>query len=322
MGLFFLLGLILKLLVTDGHLSLQLLVRVLSGQESALFIFYQMRLPVILASLSTAFLMVTATMILQAISKNDLADPSALGYNNIAIAVLAILALYLPISSHMPYMAIVGLSSLSILFFSLVMYRYAMADDGQLNGNILLLLGIGVNAFFTMILTYVRTYSSEANDLISLLNNGNFDHLPLSRTLLFTGFSLVLIGLFLGTAKTFRLLQLDREVAASLGLNLPLAQFSYFALMSVCVAMSLLFGASFPFVAFTALHVARRFYANHLVLQFLTAGFFMAGAILISDVLAHQLFETILPTNLFLSVLGGVGFLIILLQRRSSWQSQ
>ncbi|MBM7635672.1 iron chelate uptake ABC transporter family permease subunit [Streptococcus saliviloxodontae] len=313
---YFCLSLFLKVSIKDRHLSLDFFFDLLAGQSSALFIFNQLRLPAILASCAVAILLVIATLILQAISKNDLADPSALGFSTIAMTVLALSYLYIPFFRGMPYWGIVSLSGLSVLLFSLMMYRFAMTGTSELDGNLLLLLGIGVNAFFQMILTYLKTYSGEAKDIIALLMRGNFDQLSLSLSVWILLLSILALLVFLGLLRPFRLLQQDRELAQSLGLSLKVYHVVFFGLMSLCIALSLILGANFPFVAFTAIHVFRPYYARQFGVHLLTSILFMAASVLMSDVLAHQLFETILPTNLFLSLFGGLGFLVVLLQRR------
>lgn len=314
---FFLLSLLLKIGMSEGHFSLDLLNRVADGQEGAVFIFTHMRLPAIIAATVSAFLMVMATFILQTISKNDLADPSALGFQNIAVTVLALCYLYVPVARQMTYTQILFLSAVSVLLFSFAMYRFAMSGREEGQGNLLLLTGIGVNSFFQMLLTYMKTYKNEANDLLSILLQGNFDSLDLPLALGLSLFSAILLLLFTTQYSSYRLLQQNHDLSQSLGFNRTAAQIRLFALMSFAVATSLMFGSSFPFVAFTAIHAMRRYYHLHFGWHLITSSLFMAGIIMISDILAHQLFSIVIPTNVFLGLFSGLGFLIIYLQRRS-----
>lgn len=313
----FCLSIFLKLTFVGGQFSLHFVQELFAGKSSALFILQHMRLPALLAACVSSILMVIATFILQAISKNDLADPSALGFQNVAITVLAILYLYLPSTRDWSYPQILLAAAVSVLIFSAIMYRFAMSDDKGQQGNLLLLTGIGVNSFFQMMLTYLRTYKNEANDLLAMLMQGNFDSLDLPLALGLTGFAALIFLLFVSQYSQLRLMQLDTQVSQSLGFNPVLGQMMLFAILALAVTTSLLFGSSFPFIAFTAIYATRPYFGLHFAWHFASASLFMASCILISDVLAHQLFTIVLPTNLFLGLFSGLGFLLIFLQRRS-----
>lgn len=313
----FLVSIFLKLTITDRTFSLELLSKLFGGEASASFVFYHLRFPAILAAIVSSFLMVVATFILQAISKNELADPSALGFQNIAVTVLALSYLYFPAARYLSHAQILLIAAASVLLFSFAMYRFAMSDGKESEGNLLLLTGIGVNSFFQMILTYIKTYQNEANDLLAILLQGNFDSLSLSLAIGLSIVGAVILLVFFSQYGRLRLLQLDTDLSQSLGFNRHLSQMVLFTIMAFAVTTSLMFGSSYPFVAFTVIHSMRRYYSLYFGFHFLTASLLMAAIIMISDILAHQLFSFVVPTNLFLGLFSGLGFLILFLQRRS-----
>lgn len=315
--LLFLVSVCLKLTIVDGRFTLSLLENLIAGKTSTLFVFNHVRLPVLIAATVSSVLMVMATFILQAVSHNELADPSALGFQNIAITVLAVGSLYFPLAKALSYGQILALAALSVLGFSFVMYRFAMSDDKDNQGNLLLLTGIGVNSFFQMILTYIKTYSSEANDLLSILMQGNFDSLDLPLAIGLSLFAGLIFLIFTSQYSQLRLMQLDHAVSQSLGFNRRRGQLILFSILALAVTTSLMFGSSFPFVAFTAIYATKPYYSLQFGWHFASASLFMASAILISDVLAHELFDFIIPTNIFLGLFSGLGFLVVFLQRRS-----
>lgn len=318
----FVFSLCLKVMIKNHAISWQFLDKLVSGDSSALFIFYNLRLPPLIAAISCSCLIVIATFILQALSHNDLADPSALGYHHIAVTVLAIIYLYIPAAQNLNYVQIILMTTLCIFIFSLVMYRLSQSKQGEMNTNLLLLMGIGLNVFFQMILAYIKTYSSEATDLLSMLMQGNFDHLSLSFALWLMLLTGIVSCIFLFNLDRLRLLQIGNELGYSLGLNLTFSQFFFFMIMSVSIAICLMFGGTFPFIGLTAIHLTKNFYGYNIKLHLLSSILFTVSMILLSDLLAHQLFSIVLPTNIFLGLFGGIGFLVILIQRRSKqWQS-
>lgn len=317
----FIISCILRISIKDGEFSIKLLNGIIHGKKSSLFIFYSLRLPTLIASISCSFLIVIATYILQTISRNDLADPSALGYNNAALTVLAVLFLYIPAAQKLSFFQILIISGVSIFIFALIMYHFSQTTSNTVDGNVLLLIGIGLNTFFQMILSYIKTYSGDIGEMLLVLMQGNFDHLKLNTALILFLISVAILIIFISRITTIRILQLGDLTANSLGLNLKKASFLLFFIMSAAIAIAVMFGGTFPFIGFTAIHTMRYFYGLNFKLHFISSVLCAAVIIIFSDLTAHQLFGTILPTNIFLGLFGGIGFLIILLQRRrKEWQ--
>lgn len=318
----FVMACVLKIILKDGEFSLKIINGLIAQKKASIFAFKTMRLPSLIASISCAILVVISTYILQTISKNDLADPSALGYNNIAITVLAILFIYMPFARKLSFFNILVLSAIIIFLFSLFMYYFSKTTENMIDGNILLLIGIGINTFFQMILTYIKTYSGNIAEMLTVLMQGNFDHLELNTAVILCLITIGILVLFLFFVTIIRILQLGDLTATSLGLNIKKSSFILFFIMAGAVAVSVMFGGTFPFVGFTAIHIMRHFYGINFKLHFISSIFCAASIIIYSDIVAHEMFNTILPTNIFLGLFGGIGFLIILLQRRAGeWQS-
>ena len=258
---------------------------------------------------------------MQTISRNDLADPSALGYNNVALTILAVLFLYIPATQKLSFFHILIIAGASIFVFALIMYRFSQTSSNMIDGNILLLIGIGLNTFFQMILSYIKTYSGDIGEMLLVLMQGNFDHLKLDTAIILSLISAGILIIFISRITTIRILQLGGLTANSLGLNVQRSNFMLFFIMSAAVAVAVMFGGTFPFIGFTAIHTMRHFYGLNFKLHFASSVLCAGIIIIFSDLAAHQLFGTILPTNIFLGLFGGIGFLIILLQRRTKeWQ--
>ena len=320
----FLSACILKLFIKDGKFSTQFIYGILEGKKSSLFIFFNMRLPSIIAAICCSFLVIISTYILQTISKNDLADPSALGYNNVAITVLALLFLYIPSTNNLTFSQILFLSAIAVFVFSIFMYNFSKTSTDNIDGNILLLVGIGVNALFHMILTYITTYPHSSKfEILTILMQGNFDHLELSTTIKLLSLTAIVIVLFSINFETIRILQLGSVIPHSLGVDIKRKNLYLFLIMSFSISVSIMFGGSFPFIGFTAIHIMKHYYNVNFKLHFFTSVICAGTIIIFSDLAAHQFFGIILPTNIFLGIFGGIGFLIILLQRRNKqWQSK
>lgn len=114
--------------------------------------------------------------------------------------------------------------------------------------------------------------------------------------------------MFLFFIISVRILQLGGLTATSLGLDIKRASFILFFIMSGAVAVSVMFGGTFPFIGFTSAHIMRYFYGSNFKLHFISSILCAAVIIILSDIVAHQMFSTILPTNIFLGLFGGTGF--------------
>lgn len=315
--LIFLILIILKLSFKEGAVSLTFLSNVLSGKKAALFIFYQMRLPAVIAIVSSSILAVISTVILQTLTKNDLAEPTALGFQNVALTSLALLYLYSPALRTLAYWQILMLATGFVLLFSIFIYSFSRGQGGQLNGNLMLLVGIGVNSFVSTILSYLKTYSPEIKDIFSLLMQGNFDHINLGYALTIASLTLLFLVFFGMSYPYFRFLSLDNELIYGLGISVKALMFAYFVLMSFGLALGLMLGTTFPFIAFISLYLMRSLYQVKIIPYLTSSILVTASAILMSDLLAHYAFSTVLPTNVFLGLFGALGFTFILLKRRN-----
>lgn len=201
--------LVCKLSFKDGQLSLSFLQKVWTGDKPSLFIFFHMRLPALLAIFSTGILAVISTLILQTLSKNELADAMALGYHNVALTSLALLYFFTPALRQLSYLQILFLSILVVLGYSIFMYDFARGKGQVLNGNMMLLVGIGANSFFSTILSYLKTYSPEIKDIFSLLMQGNFDHVDLDYALFLSCLTLIFLVIFILVFPYFKILSLS-----------------------------------------------------------------------------------------------------------------
>ncbi|OJT77203.1 iron ABC transporter permease, partial [Clostridioides difficile] len=126
------------------------------GQRNHEIAIFKLRLPRIVIALLVGSALSTAGVILQGVTKNDLADSGILGINSGA-ALFVVVYIYLMNGNvyegmsnltvfTMPIVALIG-----ALFGAFLIY--SLAWKGGINSSRLLLIGIGVNIAFTSILT-------------------------------------------------------------------------------------------------------------------------------------------------------------------------
>ena len=133
----------------------------------------------------------------------------ALGYHNVALTSLALLYFFTPALRQLSYLQILFLSILVVLGYSIFMYDFARGKGQVLNGNMMLLVGIGANSFFSTILSYLKTYSPEIKDIFSLLMQGNFDHVDLDYALFLSCLTLIFLVIFILVFPYFKILSLS-----------------------------------------------------------------------------------------------------------------
>ena len=277
-------------------------------------IIFSIRLPrVIFAGLVGASLS-AAGVIFQALLRNPLADPFILGVSG-GSAVGAIIGIIIGLGS-VPF-GIPGLAFLGAVITVILVFLIGK-NNKELHSNTLLLAGVIVNAFFSAIIMFLISISTNADLhnitfwLMGDLSLATWVKILFVSILLLFGFAIIY-----SYARPLNLIVTGEETAMQLGVNVERTKIILFLAGSLVTALAVSFSGIIGFVGLIIPHIMRMLLGpDHRLL--LPASFlFGASFLVVADTIARTVIpHSELPVGVITAICGAPYF-IYLLRRRS-----
>jgi len=275
-------------------------------------IVWELRMPRVLTAAAVGAGLAICGVVMQALTRNPLADPYLLGLSSGA-SVGAVVVLVLGISLALPFAAFVG--ALAALAATLGLARAA----GGLSPTTTVLAGLAVSAVFGAVTSLVIFWSATTDSYREILNwlLGSLAGTDWGSVAL-AGGALVLVGLpLLASGRTLDAFAFGDAAASALGVHVARTR------TLLLVATALLTGAlvavsgAIGFVGLILPHAVRLVVgARHRALLPLSA---LAGAVFLVwvDTAARTLFDPReLPVGILTALVGGPVFAVLLLRGR------
>lgn len=277
-------------------------------------IIFSIRLPrVLFAGLVGAALSV-AGVIFQALLRNPLADPYILGISG-GSAVGAIIGIIIGIGT-VPF-AIPGLAFLGAVT-TVILVFFIGRSNKELHSTTLLLAGVIVNAFFSAVIMFLLSISTNTELhsitfwLMGDLTLSSWFKIMFVTILLFLG-----IAVIYTYARSLNLIVTGEETALQLGVNVERTKVVLFMAGSLLTAVAVSFSGIIGFVGLIIPHMMRMIFGpDHRLL--LPASFlFGASFLVVADTIARTIIpQTELPVGV-ITAMCGAPYFIYLLRRRS-----
>jgi len=284
--------------------------------EQTRLILSEIRLPRILLAALVGYALALGGVVFQAVLRNPLADPFVLGVSSGSAfgAVLGI-ALGLGFGFGVPALSFAG--ALLAVFLLLALGIKAIATES----STILLTGVVINAFFTAIIMFLLSVTTDAKLHAMLfwlygdLSQPDYHQLSLIAPVLLAA-SLILYGF----SYHLNLLTLGEHTAMRLGMEVVRAKLVLLILVSLMVGIVVAFSGIIGFVGLIVPHLVRMaFGPDHRLLIPLAA---LGGAafLVAADTLARTLVApTELPVGVISAFLGAPFFIFLLRARGSPW---
>jgi len=302
-----------SLVTGEYSLSIATIIHTLFQQHTdpqANLIMWEFRLPRSLVAISSGALFAIAGALLQNLTRNPLADPSLIGISHGAALAVVILTLMFPeyIDQWREVFAFLGAITVAILLQLLRGKGHALK---------FILLGIGVVAFISAIISTLLTYG-EFNATMSALTwlSGSIHQANWTDVTLLLATTLFISVGVIYQSRTMAALHLGEHVAIGLGVKVNKASRIQLFLSVIAAAIATAVVGPIGFVGLLAPHLARKILKqgtlNHLILTAL------CGAILVlaADMLGSRLFApTQLAAGLMTSLIGAPLFAYLLIKR-------
>jgi len=284
-----------------------------TGESLEILVVLEMRLPRLVLSILIGAGLATAGVLLQGLSRNDLASPSTVGVNAGAGLGVVMLLVASPTATAgarwlPPLAAVAGAIVTTALVFALAYRR-----GSELPARLLLVgIAVGFGAHAAMLLLSLRmsfvTYSYVVSWMSGTLASGDWKSIRLLAPAL-----AVLLPIAYARARVLDAMSLGDGVAASLGVAVERERLAAMLLATTMTSACVALGGQFGFLGLAAPHLARRLVGqNHHVL-FPAAALCGAALLVLADGLGRHLFAPIeMPAGVLVGILGGIYFLYLL----------
>ncbi len=278
---------------------------------------FDLRLPRLVLSILIGTGVATSGVILQGITRNDLASPDTVGVNaGSGLGMMFLLVAYPTAATAVPWLlpvgAVTGAVATTALVFALAYRR------GSVLPSRLLLVGIaiGLGAHAAMLLFSMRMSFSTYNFVVSWMS-GTLSAGDWKSAGLLAPCCLILIPVAVSRARVLNAFSLGDGVAANLGIAVERQRLLLLAVATMLTAACVAIGGHIAFLGLAAPHLARRLVGERHGVLFPASA--LCGAILLlsADSLGRHILAPIeVPAGVLVGILGGVYFLYLLATTR------
>ncbi|MEA2013909.1 MAG: iron chelate uptake ABC transporter family permease subunit [Thermodesulfobacteriota bacterium] len=277
-------------------------------------ILFSIRLPRIIFAGIVGAALSTAGVVFQALLRNPLSDPYILGVSG-GSAVGAITGIIIG-AGCVPF----GIPALAFLgaILTVVLVFVIGNREGCLDSNTLLLAGVIVNAFFSAVIMFFISISSNA-DLhnIAFWLMGDMSLADGNRIMLMAFLLAVGAGVVYCYARPLNLIVAGEETAMQLGVDVKRTKIVLFLAGSLMTAVAVSFAGIIGFVGLVIPHMMRMMLGTDHRLLLPASLLFGASFLVIADTIARVIFPGMeLPVGV-ITALCGAPYFIYLLRTRS-----
>ena len=311
---------IVALVIGTAEISLNQIIGILMGRiaedDPVRLIIFRIRLPRILLAGAVGFALSLGGVVFQAILRNPLADPFILGVSS-GSAFGAVLAIYwgLSFSLGVPILSFVG----ALITISLVMSLGARRMG--MESSTILLTGVIINAFFTaIIMFFISTSSDDRLHTMLFWLYGDLSQSDYSQLTIVMFFVLASALVLYRFSKELNLITAGEENALQLGVEVKRTKIIGLLTVSLCMGLVVAFSGLIGFVGLIVPHLARMgFRSDHRMLIPVAS---IGGAIFLitADTLARTVISpNELPVGVITAFLGAPFFIYLLKAKGSKW---
>lgn len=285
----------------------------ISGDGANAAIIRAVRLPRLLAALLAGWGLSVSGVLLQSVTRNDLASPNIIGVNSGAgFAVILMLAFFPRATALAALAAFLGALAATLLI---------IAVSSRLGGGKVTVI-LGGMALTALLNAGISTVSLIDSDVVSVYNYFSIGGLSgIAPTRLILPFCFILISYIsaLATAPRINTLCLGDGISASLGINVRAIRALSLVLASASAAAAVSFAGLLGFVGLIVPHISRKIVGENTLRELISAPLIGGALVAAADTFGRIILApTELPVGLCLAAIGAPFFLILLMRRRKN----
>ncbi len=289
------------------------------GDETAVNIVWQIRLPRILAAVILGGALSVSGFLLQTFFHNPIAGPFVLGISSGAKLVVALSMIFLLGRGTVAGPAVMVLAA---FFGSMISMGFVLAVSRKVRQmSMLVICGVMISYICSAVTDFVVTFADDSN-IINLHNwsLGSFSGTTWSNVAVMAAIVFAAVLLTFLLSKPIGAYQLGEDYARNLGVNVRLFRVCLILLSSVLSACVTAFAGPISFVGIAVPHLVKNIWRTSKPILIVPACF-LGGAVfcLFCDLIARTVFA---PTELSISsvtaIFGAPVVILIMIQKRKT----
>lgn len=287
------------------------------------FIVLESRLPQALTAMMAGGSLAVAGLLMQALFRNPLADPSILGISSGAGLGVALVTLFMGGTLAVGSLSIGGFVAVLVAAFvgAIVVTALMLSLAGVVRSNAMLLIVGVMTGYLSSSAVMLMGYFASADGVRAymLWGMGNFSSVSLERMPVFALISIVGIVMSALLVKPLNILMLGDYYAANLGVDLRRVRFVILFITGLLTAATTAFCGPIAFIGLAMPHIARMILRTDDYRRLLPATI-LAGvvvALLCNLVCSLPSTGEVLPVNALTPVVGAPVILYIMLRKHS-----
>lgn len=288
------------------------------GSKSQELIIFDLRLPRIVIAILVGTALSTAGVILQGVTKNDLADSGILGINSGASLFVVMYIYFMNGNIYdgvsditiftMPIVALLGAIFAAFLI-------YILAWKKGISSSRLILIGIGINVAFTSALTIfqLRFTTQEFNRVVAW-TSGSIWGTSWKYVLAVLPFIVVFMALTIYKSRYLDALNLGDEISIGLGIEVEKERRKLIIYSVILSGVATSVAGSISFLGLVAPHIARKLIGPKHNKLIPVSAFIGTVIILVSDTVARNLLAPMeIPVGIVIAIIGVPYFIYLML---------
>lgn len=281
-------------------------------EPMAATVVFEFRLPRVIVALLCGGMLALSGAVLQAVTRNGLADPSLLGVSQgAALAVVGLIVLF----PEAPHGMRTPLAFLGAVLATLVVQAVASGPQGA--GPLrLILAGVGLSAFLSALIGAMLTHGNlqEAQSALGWLA-GSVNAASWAEVQGLTIAALLILPAVVALARPLTALRFGPEVATGLGLSVRTARGGAVILAVLAAAGAVAAVGPLGFVGLIAPHMAARLARTGTGLHLANSAIMGALVVALADLLGRAVFASLqIPAGLVTALIGVPVFAWLLLR--------
>lgn len=306
--------------IGTAGISVEDVIKVLTGQkvdDVTYTIVHELRLPRALVAVLAGAMLALAGAIMQTVTRNPLGDPDLTGATSGAVffAVLWLSRQLFYRNVAPPDISVPAIAMLGSVLTGGFVYFASRGRDKQSNTVRMVLTGVMVSAIFRSLTSLILLINQNATSGILTWIIGSLNGVTWSHWDTIWPWAAFTIPVGLACAGVANVIHLGDDIAAGLGSRVERARLLLLFLAVLLTAASVSVVGALGFLGLIAPHIARRIVGNDARRVFPLSAIIGGIILVVADILARGLANTVpLPVGALLALLGAP-FLIYLLRR-------
>ncbi|HIV81516.1 MAG TPA: iron ABC transporter permease [Candidatus Salinicoccus merdavium] len=268
----------------------------------------EIRLPRALAAAITGAGFSVGGAVMQAMTRNPLAEPGLLGINAGALFFLTIAFSFFP---HLSYPYLVLLSFAGALFSALIVFAAVFFSKSRMTPMKLILAGVAVTLFFSSLSAALQLYFDVGQD-IAFWSAGAIQNIDWQHLLIVTPWFIIGMIMVMALSSNLTAISFDEETAISLGVHMTRTRIIALIAVVILAGLAVSVAGAVAFVGLITPHITRKIAGSDYKMILPLSGVLGAVLVVYSDLAARSLFAPVeIPVAALIALIGVPFFLYL-----------